>query len=178
MTKCNQEFYPPIVNGAICRLLKKSISLDIMKSSGVNSGCTLNCYPVLIVLCNYNLCYSYRPVCEQWLWPGWRQAMADNRTQHGRCGTQLSYSLLPHALGKSTFLRQNALMAILAQVCIVVKYCSIPGAYLGGFPGALESPNTAMGATTDHHSGIYTHMKQQTILCLAAQMHAQWMGTE
>ena len=97
--------------------------------------------------------------------------MADNRTQHGRCGKQLSYSLLPHTLGKSTFLRQNALMAILAQVCTVVKHYGIPGAYLGGFPGALESPNTAMGANTEDHSGIYTNMKQQTNLCLAAKMH-------
>ena len=47
-------------------------------------------------------------------------------------------------------------------------------AYLGGFLGFWKPLKfwLAIETTIDHHSGIYVSINQQTILCLAAYIHA------
>ena len=49
------------------------------------------------------------------------------------------------------------------------------GTYLWGLPGVLEALKIwlAIGTTINQYPVIYTSMKQQTFLCLAAQVHAR-----
>ena len=49
----------------------------------------------------------------------------------------------------------------------------------GEIPGIPETPKfwLAIGTTIDNQPGIYKSLKQQTILCLATQIHTRLMGT-